>query len=85
MIKMTEEKSNWERFMTWISRPIRLPWIPEETYRRDLEDWKERHHLIEKPKVTINVTKNIYGAKIKDKKTGKIIELNEDEYEIVRE
>lgn len=81
---MPKPKTPWDKFITWITRPIWLPWIPEDMYRRNLQEWKESHGLIEKPKVTINITKNIYGAKVKNKKTGEILELNEDDYEMVK-
>lgn len=81
---MTKQKTLWERFWTWITQPIRLPWIPEDIYQKEREEWKERHELIERPKITINMTKNIFGMKLKNKKTGEVFDINCDDFEIIK-
>ena len=70
----------------WLTKPIWLPWIDEVTHRRNMEEWERIHGISQGPRTQINLIKNInINIKLKNKKTGEIIELKPEDYEIVED
>lgn len=69
--------------LKWITRPIWLPWISEETHRRNLAQWEKEHGIDSGPQ--LNLTKNVFVGKVRNKKTGQVIDLNDEDYEFLEE
>ena len=81
---MTEQKKK-VGLKAILTYPVWLPWQSEALHRRNVEEWMKLHGLKEWPKVEVNITKNIFGAKLKNKKTGEVIELDKNQYEIIED
>ena len=65
-------------FWQWLRRPIWLPNISEEAYFKSLDQWNKEAGI--ETKVEVNITNNFLV--LKNKKTGEIINLKKEDYEI---
>ena len=79
---MTKQKT-WRDLTIWekLRRPVKMVWGDDESYNKAIAQWNKEVGIDAGPKTVINVTKNIFA--LKDKKTGKIIDIDPDEYEVI--
>lgn len=70
--------------LTWaekIRRPVRMPWDDLERYQREVARWEREVGINQGPKNQVNITNNYF--QLRNKKTGEIIQVTDEEYEVI--